>query len=70
MKKSIVCMVVLLTAGTVTADERLFKKIERKLDRDSLKGPGLIAKKLKSKRSTEPDAYHFLSALYLDKFGV
>ena len=67
MKKSIICLVVLLTAGTVTADEKLFKKIERKLDRDSLKGLAYI-KKLKSKRSTEPDAYHFLSALYLDKF--
>jgi hypothetical protein len=69
MKKSIVCMVVLLMAGTVTADERLFKKIERKLDRDSLKGLA-FAKKLKSKRSTEPDAYYFLSSLYLNKFGA
>lgn len=55
-----------LTVTAVQADERLFQKISRKIERDSVKGL-LYAKKLKSKRSVEPDAYYFLATAYLNK---
>lgn len=66
MKKSISTIIILCIAAAVQGDERLYRKLNRKLNKDSAKGL-VFAKKLKSKRSTEPDAYYFLSEMYLDK---
>ena len=67
MKQLILSLCVLLVTTSVSGDEKLYRKIERKMKRDSVKGM-LYAKKLKSKKSTEPDAYYFLSKSYLASF--
>lgn len=68
MKKVIgFCLLVLVTAS-VQGDERLFKRLERKFDRNPEKGLE-YAKKLKSKKSVEPDGYYFLANNYFQKLN-
>ena len=55
-----------ILATSVQGDERLFKKLERKFERNHEAGMN-YAKKLKSKRSSEPDGYYFLANAYLHK---
>jgi uncharacterized protein YkwD len=65
MKKTIWLLSFLFIAGFANGDEKLFNKIQRKFDRDPVKGLAYV-KKLKSNRSTEPDAYYFLATYYLN----
>ncbi|MFT5513279.1 MAG: hypothetical protein ACI8SE_001685 [Bacteroidia bacterium] len=67
MKKSISTVLVLSKSIAVQADERLYRKLDRKFSKDPAKGLA-FARKLKSNRSTEPDAYYFLSKMYLEKY--
>ena len=53
-------LILCFTTPYLLADERLFHKIERKIERNPEKGLA-FAKKLKSKRVTEPDPYYFLA---------
>jgi uncharacterized protein YkwD len=66
MKKAICTVLVLFISIAVQADERLYRKLDRKFSKDPAKGLA-FARKLKSNRSTEPDAYYFLSKMYLEK---
>ena len=66
MKKAIGIGILVVLATSVQGDERLFKKLERKFKRGHEVGMD-YAKKLKSKRSKEPDGYYFLANAYLQK---
>ncbi len=63
MKIFITFVAVSVLGLSANADERLYNKIQRKYDRDSVKGLQ-FAKKLKSKKSKEPDPYFFLAKHY------
>lgn len=61
MKKGTIYILISLLVGVqVRADERLYKRLERKMTKNPTKGLA-YAQKLKRNRSVEPDAYFFLA---------
>lgn len=60
MKRFMIFLVILSFIPVVNADERLYHRLERKLERNPIKGLE-YAKKLKKKRIHQPDPYYFLA---------
>jgi hypothetical protein len=68
MKAIVFILVSIFLSSNAHADERLFNKLQPKMDNNPAKGLE-YAKRLKSKKSKQPDPYYFLASHYFEQFA-
>jgi uncharacterized protein YkwD len=67
MKNVLWLLSLLFVTSSVKGDERLFQKIQRKIQRNPEKGLE-YAQKLRAQKSIQPDPYYFLAEHYLNQY--